>query len=306
MTGEEQPDTADNDHAGHRAVPSLTFSLKTHETSVVRVPNVAIPVLRGPSSEPPKRGVTVCQGSGTVAVPHGCQHGSNIRHRSIQLIRRRTVNVPFPHRRMDSRFRHLDHLRQTGLNKVSLSLPFGIVLWRFGLQPPDDALQEALRVAIIHWILLSRSGFATIAEWLMLDELFRFMNPESYRIASGVSILPKVNSMGQGPRSTASRSAPLSERTGGARLSGSSQVDLLLPLRYPRRVQPVRYGLDDRLPGRRRTGEGIRCGSRRQARSCRPTHNSCRPRPGHEVQAGSLSDGRPGRHQKPQPTLCFR
>jgi hypothetical protein len=44
-------------------------------------------------SEPSKRGLTVRQGRGTVAVPHGRQHGSNIRHRSIQLIRRRTVNV---------------------------------------------------------------------------------------------------------------------------------------------------------------------------------------------------------------------
>jgi len=32
---------------------------------------------------------------------------------------------------------------------------------------------------------------------------------------------------------------------------GSGQVDLLLPLRHPRRLQPLRYRLDDRVPGRR-------------------------------------------------------
>ena len=40
--------------------------------------------------------------------------------------------------------------------------------------------------------------------------------------------------------------------------------------------------------------------------SRRPAHHPRRPRPGHEVQAGRLPDGRPGRHQEPQPTLCFR
>ena len=41
---------------------------------------------------------------------------------------------------MDGRLRHFRHLRQTGLNQFGLSLPLGIVLWRFGLQPADEGL----------------------------------------------------------------------------------------------------------------------------------------------------------------------
>src|SRR5437762_185484 len=45
---------------------------------------------------------------------------------------------------------------------------------------------------------------------------------------------------------------------------------------------------------------------RRDQNSRRSTHHPRRPWPGHEIQAGRLSDGRPGRLQKPQSTLCFR
>ena len=43
-------------------------------------------------SEPPKGGLSVRQSRGTVTVAHGCQHGPNVRHRSIQFIRNRAVN----------------------------------------------------------------------------------------------------------------------------------------------------------------------------------------------------------------------
>src|ERR1035437_5403023 len=54
-----------------------------------------VTVPRPSGSEPPKGRFTARQGRGTVTVPHGCQHGSNMRHRSIQLIRNRTVTRTF-------------------------------------------------------------------------------------------------------------------------------------------------------------------------------------------------------------------
>src|ERR1019366_6581191 len=72
---------------------TLTFLTEMNETGVVRLPNVAIPALHQSGSESPKCGLAVRQGRGTVSLPHGCQHGSNMRHRSIQLIRNRMVNV---------------------------------------------------------------------------------------------------------------------------------------------------------------------------------------------------------------------
>ena len=50
------------------------------ETGVVRLPNVAFPALHQSGSEPPEGCRAVRQGRGTVAVPHGRQHGSNMRH----------------------------------------------------------------------------------------------------------------------------------------------------------------------------------------------------------------------------------
>ena len=44
-------------------------------------------------SEPPESHLAVRQSRGTVTVPHGCQHEPNVRHRSIQLIRNRMVNI---------------------------------------------------------------------------------------------------------------------------------------------------------------------------------------------------------------------
>jgi hypothetical protein len=44
-------------------------------------------------SEPPEGHFAVRQRRGTVTVPHGRQHGPNMRHRSIQLIRNRMVNI---------------------------------------------------------------------------------------------------------------------------------------------------------------------------------------------------------------------
>src|ERR1035441_6840748 len=72
---------------------TLTFLTEMNETGVVRLPNVAIPALHQSGSESPKRGLTVRQSRSTVSLPHCRQHGSNMRHRSIQLVRNRTVNV---------------------------------------------------------------------------------------------------------------------------------------------------------------------------------------------------------------------
>jgi hypothetical protein len=44
-------------------------------------------------SEPAKSSLPVRQSHGRVTVPHGCQHRPHVRHRSIQLIRNRTVNI---------------------------------------------------------------------------------------------------------------------------------------------------------------------------------------------------------------------
>src|ERR1035437_7226338 len=38
-------------------------------------------------SQPPKCGFTVGQRRGSVSFPHGRQHGSNMRHRSVQFVR---------------------------------------------------------------------------------------------------------------------------------------------------------------------------------------------------------------------------
>ena len=86
----------------------------------------------------------------------------------------------------------------------------------------------------------------------------------------------------------------------------SGQVDLLLSVRHPRRLQPLRHRLDGRDSGKCRTGQAIHRGGHRQAPgSRRPTHHPRRPRPGHEVQAGGLSDGRPGCHQDATADLMF-
>jgi putative transposase len=45
---------------------------------------------------------------------------------------------------------------------------------------------------------------------------------------------------------------------------------------------------------------------RQTSGSRRPTQHPRRPRPGHDFQAGRLSDGRPRRYQDPQPALCLR
>jgi hypothetical protein len=44
-------------------------------------------------SEPLKRRLAVRQCRGAISILHRRQHGSNMRHRSIQLIRDGTVNV---------------------------------------------------------------------------------------------------------------------------------------------------------------------------------------------------------------------
>jgi hypothetical protein len=63
------------------------------ETGVVRLPNVAIPALHRSGSEPPEGRLAVRQSRGAVTVPHGSQHGPNVRHRSIQLVCNRTMNI---------------------------------------------------------------------------------------------------------------------------------------------------------------------------------------------------------------------
>src|ERR1035437_5209197 len=84
-------------------------------------------------------------------------------------------------------------------------------------------------------------------------------------------------------------------------------MDLFLSLRDPRRLQPLRRRLDGRAPGKRGTGQAVYRGDHRQALgSRRATHPPCRPRQGHDFQTGRLLDGRPGRHQDPQPALSFR
>ncbi len=111
--------------------------------------------------------------------------------------------------------------------------------------------------------------------------------------------LPKTRVAGHRPQPTV--------ELGHHQAAGSGQVDLLLSLRHPRRLQPLRRRLDGRAPGRRGTGQAIYRGDHRQAPgSRRPAHHPRRPRQGHDFQAGRLSDGRPRRHQDPQPALCFR
>src|SRR5471030_367493 len=92
-----------------------------------------------------------------------------MRHRPVQLIGNGSVNVACgcPYRRIHGRLRHPDHLRKTALDQFSLSLPLGLVLRRFSLQPSDDAFQQALNIAVKHLILLLYSWFTAANKWFV-------------------------------------------------------------------------------------------------------------------------------------------
>src|SRR5712691_8833748 len=80
------------------------------------------------------------------------------------------------------------------------------------------------------------------------------------------------------------------------------QVDLLLPLRHPRRVQPLRGRLDGRAP---RDGGARRAAHRGDlpapADRPRPAHPPRRPRDLDDLEAGGAAPQRPGRDQEPLP-----
>src|SRR5689334_7903948 len=67
---------------------------------------------------------------------------------------------------------------------------------------------------------------------------------------------------------------------------------VLLSLRHPGRVQPLRRWLDGCTSGRRRTGQAVHRRNHRQTPDPhRATHHPCRPRQGHDLQARRFSDG---------------
>jgi hypothetical protein len=76
-----------NTHLCGRAVTAVWGLIPRHCATICEFPS------EGHSSEPLKGRLTVRQSRGTVSVPHGGQHGPNVRHRSTQLIRNRTVNI---------------------------------------------------------------------------------------------------------------------------------------------------------------------------------------------------------------------
>src|SRR5207245_2079017 len=83
----------------------------------------------------------------------------------------------------------------------------------------------------------------------------------------------------------------------------TGQVDLLLPLRDPGCLQPLRHRLDGRDAGKRRTREAADRGELREATDpARPTHAACRSRHLDEFQASGLFTGGLGCHENPQPS----
>ena len=76
------------------------------------------------------------------------------------------------------------------------------------------------------------------------------------------------------------------------------QVDLLLSLCHPGRVQPLRYRLDGRLSRKRGVGQAADRGELQKTRHpARPTHAACRSWHLDEVQAGSFFTCRSGCHE---------
>ena len=89
--------------------------------------------------------------------------------------------------------------------------------------------------------------------------------------------------------------------------AGSGEVDVLLSLRDPRRLQPLRHRLDGGHARKRGTGQAAHRGNLCEAKHpAGPAHHPRRPRYVHDVQTRRLSDGRSGRHQDPQPPACLR
>ena len=91
------------------------------------------------------------------------------------------------------------------------------------------------------------------------------------------------------------------------KLLGAGQVDLLLPVRDPRHLQPLRGGLDACLVRKCRPGQAADSRHDREG-ECRRggTDHPQRSRPGDEVAHGCPIDGHVGRDQVAQPTARFQ
>jgi DNA-binding response OmpR family regulator len=90
-------DSADLERLGSNSVAILLEPFQPQELSnavrVLLAPLTEKTTTACSDSEPPKGRLSVSQSRGTVTVLHGDQHGPNVRHGSIQLIRNRMVDI---------------------------------------------------------------------------------------------------------------------------------------------------------------------------------------------------------------------
>src|SRR5207253_1084127 len=76
--------------------------------------------------------------------------------------------------------------------------------------------------------------------------------------------------------------------------AGAGEVDLLLPLRDARRLQPLRGGLDGGTPGEREAGRAVHPRDLRPPGDrSEPAHDPCRPGAGDDLEARRVPACRP-------------
>jgi hypothetical protein len=182
---------------------------------------------------------------------------------------------------------------------------------------PRRALSDVERDAVLAELRSERFVDCSPAQvWATLLDEGRYLAsdarctgcwPPTRRCASGaISSLTRPTS---GP--SCSPSDRTSSGVGHLQAQRPGEVDVLLPLRDPRRLQPLLRGLDRPAP---RVGERSRAADRpgnRPADRARPAHGARRQRQLDDLQAGRDAAGRSGRDQTtrgpiPRPTTPTR
>src|ERR1700760_317006 len=107
-------------------------------------------------------------------------------------------------------------------------------------------------------------------------------------------------------RTAGNRTKPTLE-LGYHQAQGTGEMELLLSVRHPRRVQPLRHRLDDCLPRDRRPGQTIDRALLSKAEDhAWSTNYSCGSRFVHDLEVPGPIAGRSRCRQNPQPPACFR
>src|ERR1035441_7806496 len=169
--------------------------------------------------------------------------------------------------------------------------------------PSNERVQLLLRLHISHILQVCSRHTADLDAGVPA----RGLNGEAYR---GHVFWDELYVSHPSPLSEAGTAGHRSQSAlelGHHQTAGPSQVDLLLPLRDPGRLQPLRGRLDGGVSRNRRIGQAAHRIHLRQAEHRpRPVDPPCRPRLFHDLPARGLLDGGSGRHQDSQPPLCFR